>query len=182
MNLSVIPNLICVARVLLVAPVAAAILSRAYPLALALFAFAAVSDALDGYLARHYGWITPLGQVLDPAADKLLMVVVLVVLAARGFVPAWLCAAAVLRDVVIATGAIAYRRLRGHWGVGPTRASKLNTVLAIAYVTVVLAGLAHPAFVPSLLVVATGAALLVTTVATGIDYVVTYARRALAGA
>lgn len=181
MNWQFLPNAICVVRIALVAPVVLAIAARHYPLALTLFCVAAGSDALDGFLARRYGWLTPLGRVLDPAADKLLMIAVLVTLAAAARVPVWLCVTAVARDVTIALGALAYRRVSGGWGGGATGASKLNTVLAAGYTAAVLTLAAHPQLVPPWLVPALGAALFVATVATGIDYVLTYARRAAAG-
>ena len=178
MNLSRLPNLICVLRILLVAPVGYAILDQRYEPALVLFVIAAVSDALDGFLARRYGWITELGQILDPTADKLLLVTVFVTLAVGGRVPAWLCLSAVARDAIIAGGAVAYHRLCHSWGVGATAVSKLNTTLQLGYLSVVLIDAqAHEAIAPAL-ILALGAATFVTTVVSGLDYVLTYGRLA----
>ena len=182
MNLALVPNLICAVRILLVAPVAVAILAGRYPLALALFVIAGVSDALDGYLARRYGWITELGQILDPAADKLLMVATYLTLSFAGHVPWWLCLTAVVRDVTIAGGALAYRRVCHTWGVGATGVSKLNTLVSVAYLAGVLAAVAMPGLVAAPLLTVLGAAVFVTTVVSGLDYVVTYARLAAAAA
>ena len=178
MNLARLPNIICVLRLALVPPVAWAILTGAYAVALVLLLIAAVSDALDGYLARRFGWITVLGQVLDPAADKLLLVTVFVTLAMQRHVPAWLCVAAVARDVVIAGGALAYRRVSASWGAGATGISKLNTALQLGFLSVVLLRAFDIDLVPAPLPLILGAAVFLTTVVSGIDYVLTYARLA----
>lgn len=175
MNLSRLPNLICVLRLALVPPVAVSILNGRYPLALVLLLVAAISDALDGYLARRFGWVTKLGQVLDPAADKLLLVTVFVTLTAQGRVPVWLCVTAVMRDSLIATGAILYRRRHASWGDGATGVSKLNTALQLGFLAVVLLLAYAPERVPAPLVLGLGAAVFLTTVVSGIDYVRTYA-------
>jgi cardiolipin synthase len=170
-----LPNAICVARMLLVVPVAAALLAGAYGTTLLLFACAAVSDALDGWLAKHYGWTSELGKLLDPIADKVLLVSVFLLLAWIGLVPAWLACAAVLRDVVIVSGAIAYRLLIGPVEGRPTIASKLNTLLQLSLVLAVIARAGWPQ-VPRPLITALGATVFVSTVASGIDYVLTWAR------
>src|SRR5690348_2189314 len=73
-----LPNLICLLRIALVWPIVAALWVGRDSLALALFVIAAVSDALDGYLAKRFGWQSRLGKVLDPLADKLLLVAVFI--------------------------------------------------------------------------------------------------------
>ena len=73
-----LPNLICVARIALIWPIVWALLASNYELALLLFAVAAVSDGLDGYLAKRFGWTSELGKALDPLADKLLLISVFV--------------------------------------------------------------------------------------------------------
>jgi cardiolipin synthase len=69
-----LPNLICLIRLLLIWPVAVALHKGEYLTALALFVVAAVSDGLDGYLAKRFGWTSEVGKFLDPTADKLLLV------------------------------------------------------------------------------------------------------------
>ena len=90
MSLRFLPNLLCVLRILLVFPVALWILQGRYPAVLGLFALAAFTDALDGFLAKRFGWTSELGKVLDPAADKLLLVTVFVCLSVVGLAPWWL--------------------------------------------------------------------------------------------
>jgi cardiolipin synthase len=174
-----LPNAICVARIVLVAPIAYTLLSGRYELTLVLFALAAFSDAADGWLAKTFGWTSELGKALDPVADKLLLVTVFLTMAATALVPAWLAAAAVLRDVVIAGGATAYYRLFGRLDGGPSGVSKLNTALQVSFVVVVIANAAWHS-VPDPLALALGAATFVTTVVSGIDYVLRYSRLALA--
>jgi cardiolipin synthase len=176
-NLRWLPNAICVVRMLLVLPIAATLLAGDYPRTLALFAVAAASDGLDGWLAKHYGWTTLLGKLLDPIADKVLLVSVFLTLAWVGLVPGWLTLTVVLRDVVIVSGAIAYRLLIGTVVGRPTIVSKLNTLLQLSLVLAVIAAAIWRELPPALLTVL-GAATFVTTVASGIDYVLTYARLA----
>ncbi len=179
MNLSWLPNAICVARILLVAPIASVLVRGDHELALVLFAIAAVSDVVDGWLAKTFGWQSELGKALDPVADKLLLVTVFLTLAVLGLAPAWLAATAVLRDLVIAGGATAYHRLFGRLDGGPSTISKLNTGLQVSFLVIVIANAAWHG-VPDGLVVALGAATFVTTVVSGLDYVLRYSRMALA--
>jgi cardiolipin synthase (CMP-forming) len=177
-SLAWIPNAICVLRILLVAPSAIALVAGRYELTLLLFGVAAISDRLDGWLAQRFGWTSRLGKILDPIADKLLLVTVFVTLVWIGLVPLWLGIAVVVRDVVIVSGAIAYRVLIGYVEGRPTPISKLNTLLQLSYVLAVIAAAAWQD-VPPPLVVAVGAAAFVTTVVSGLDYVLTYAREAM---
>ena len=177
MRLAWIPNAICVLRILLVAPSALALLAGRYELTLVLFGVAAISDGLDGWLAKHFGWTSALGKLLDPIADKVLLVGVFLTLAWIGRVPAWLALTVVLRDVVIVAGEIAWRLLIGPVVGRPTGVSKLNTLLQLSLVLAVIATATWPG-VPAALVTVLGAATFVTTVASGIDYVLTYARLA----
>ena len=178
MTFAWIPNAICVLRILLVAPCALTLLAGRYELTLLLFGVAAVSDALDGWLAKTFGWTSRLGKILDPIADKLLLVTVFLTLVWLGLAPGWLVATVVVRDVLIVGGAIAYRVLIGYVEGHPTPVSKLNTLLQLSYVLAVIAAAAWHA-VPPALVIAVGAATFVTTVVSGIDYVLTYARAAI---
>lgn len=177
MHLKWIPNGISILRIALVAPVVIAILSAQYGLALALFFVAGFSDGVDGYLAKRHGWSTPLGALLDPAADKLLMTSSFLTLAWIGLAPAWLAALVVLRDIVIVGGATAYHFLVGPVEGRPTRVSKLNTALELLYVLAVLgnAGFGWP---PQITLLVLGAAVLVTVVVSGIDYVWSWSRLA----
>ena len=85
-----IPNIISVLRILLVVPIAWALANERLALSIILFAVAAVSDAADGFLAKRFGWQSELGAVLDPIADKALLVTVFVTLSLMKLVPLWL--------------------------------------------------------------------------------------------
>lgn len=172
-----LPNLITALRILLVAPFAWALLNGVYGFALFLFALAGASDGLDGYLARHYGWHSALGAVLDPLADKLLLVTAYLALGALTFVPVTLVVAVLARDVIIVAGAGAYRLWFGHLEVAPSLISKLNTALQVALAVVAIASYGLdwlPAWSADVLVVAVFA----STLLSGAHYVVIWSVRA----
>jgi cardiolipin synthase len=168
-------------RILLVAPIALALAQHRFALAVALFGVAALSDAADGFLAKHFGWQTDLGAILDPAADKILLVTVFVTLAYIDLLPFWLMAAAVLRDVIIVGGALAYRFCIGPLTARPTIISKLNTLCQAAFILAVV-GNAQFSVPPAPVIMALGALVFVTVVISGIDYVLVYGQRAVAHA
>jgi cardiolipin synthase len=174
-----LPNLICVARIALVWPIVASLRSRNYDAAILVFAIAAVSDGLDGFLAKRFNWTSELGKLLDPAADKLLLASVFVSATWLGLVPRWLTAAAVARDVMIALGAFAFSMWFGPLRGRPTPLSKLNTALQLGYLLCVMLQAAFG--FPGVQVLA-GLALatLATTVISGLDYITAFTRRALA--
>ena len=172
-----IPNAITLARMLLIAPVLLLILADRYPLALLLFVVAALSDGLDGFLAKRYGWHSRLGALLDPAADKLLVAGMFITLTVVGLIPPWLTAAVIARDLVIIGGATAYNFLVGPVPGEPTLISKLNTLLTLAFVTAVLCA-ASAGWPGEIVLTILGAATLVTVVVSGVDYVLLWSRRA----
>ncbi|MGH8176347.1 MAG: CDP-alcohol phosphatidyltransferase family protein [Steroidobacter sp.] len=173
-----IPNALCVLRMLLVAPIAWLLTRGDYHSTLWLFGFAAATDGLDGYLAKRCGWTSELGKILDPLADKILLVGVFITLAAIGVVPLWLAAAAVGRDVTITAGAIAFKTLYGDPHGHPTAISKLNTLCQILYLLLVVSASAAD-YTPNVLITVLGALVFVTTVVSGLDYVLRYSRKAL---
>ncbi len=177
-----LPNALCVLRILLIVPIAWALLHGAVLTALVVFALAAFTDALDGFLAKRFHWESELGKRLDPLADKLLLVTVFVVIALLEWVPFWLAAAAVLRDLLITVGGLTYLYLYGDPKGQPTFISKANTLLQVVLVLWVVGAaagigvLASPAVAP--LMAALGALTFSTTVVSGLDYVLTYSRKA----
>lgn len=136
-----LPNALTLARVVLVVPAGWLLWVEAIPEALIIFAIAGLSDFVDGELARRFNWRTNFGAIADPAADKLLVLVVIVVLALQGHVPVWLPAVVVGRDLVIVSGALAYRLLVGKFEAEATPLSKANTALLIFVLLVVIIGL-----------------------------------------
>ena len=146
-------------------------------LARGLIGLAGFTDGLDGYLARHCGWQSRLGGILDAVADKLLLVTCFVLLAATGLAPWWLAALVCGRDAVIALGALAWRLRIGPLRPQPSLLSKACTLLQILYLLGVLAaGLGWP--LPSLLPLAWLVAAL--CLASGADYAWRWSRRARA--
>ncbi len=177
MTLRWLPNAICVFRVLLVGPVVVVLLREQYLAALILIAIAGFSDALDGLLARAFDWRTPLGSILDPAADKLLVVSVYLTLTYQGLVPLGLTALVVARDVVIVSGAATYQLLIAPVRGEPTFISKLNTACQLSFVLFILTGAAFQ-WPPQLVLVALGAAVTFTSITSGLNYVVGWSKRA----
>jgi cardiolipin synthase (CMP-forming) len=173
-----IPNLITSLRILLIAPIAVALLHHELRIALGLFFLGAASDLLDGFIAKRFGWQSALGGVLDPAADKLLLATSFVVLAVMHLVPLWLMATAVVRDLVIVSGAIAYRLWLGPIEARPSMLSKLNTLCQALFILCVIARqqFSQPA---AWVIVTLGALTFLTTAVSGIDYVLRYGKAAV---
>ncbi|HYC08412.1 MAG TPA: CDP-alcohol phosphatidyltransferase family protein [Steroidobacteraceae bacterium] len=172
-----LPNLICLIRLSLIWPIVTALHARHHLTALTLFIAAALSDGLDGYLAKRFNWTSTLGKVLDPAADKLLLMCVFVEGGWLGLIPWWLTAAVVARDVMIGLGALIYRLWFGPLHGRPTLLSKANTGAQLIYVMLVLLHAAF-GFPPPTLLEAGSLLVLATTVTSGVHYLLTFTRRA----
>ena len=172
-----LPNLICLLRIALVWPVAVALREGNNALALGLFTVAAVSDGLDGYLAKRFGWTSQLGKVLDPMADKMLLVTVFVTGTWLGLVPWWLAAAAIARDVMIGLGALIFRMWFGPLKGRPTIVSKINTLFQLGYLVAVMLVAAF-GILPQDIVDALAYITFVTTILSGADYLYAFTRRA----
>jgi cardiolipin synthase (CMP-forming) len=174
-----LPNLICIGRIVLTWPIVVALREGNYAVSMWLFALAAISDGLDGYLAKRFRWTSELGKLLDPAADKLLLVTVFVSATWLGLVPRWLTAAAVARDALIALGALTFRLWFGPLRGRPTLLSKVNTAVQLIYLFCAMAeaavGLPGAEVLDALAVIT-----LVTTLVSGANYVLIFTRRALA--
>ena len=186
-----LPNALCVLRIILIGPIAALLLQGRLPLALLVFAFAALTDVLDGFLAKRFSWQTELGKRLDPLADKLLLVTVFVVVALLGKAPVWLAATVVARDLIITAGGLTYLWLYGDPQGQPTVISKVNTFLQVAFVLGAVGSEAVLGAAGTVLPVGSagwlactlavlGALAFVTTVVSGLDYVLRYAEKARA--
>ncbi|GAB4261194.1 MULTISPECIES: CDP-alcohol phosphatidyltransferase family protein [Deferrisoma] len=126
-----LPNALTASRIVLVPFLLWLLAEERYGASLVLCAVAGVTDALDGFLARRWNQVTRLGAVLDPIADKVLVVGSVVVLAGQGRVPAWLAGLVVGRDALILGGAVVYRAVTGELEIRPTLLSKVNTFLQI---------------------------------------------------
>lgn len=172
-----LPNAISLLRMALVLPVAWAILVQQPRVALGLIAIAGVSDGLDGFVARRYGWQSRLGGILDALADKLLLVACFLLLAWVGLTPWWLALLVCGRDVVIVAGALAWRLLIGPIRPEPTLLSKACTLMQIVYLLdVLVAASAWPALPRRPLEIATA----LLCIASGIHYVLRWSLKAWA--
>lgn len=172
-----VPNLISLLRVLLVPLLLYFLARHAYIQALAVFLVAGVSDAVDGYLARRLNQLTQIGAILDPIADKLMIVSGLVTLTLLAQIPAWLTITLLVRDLVIVSGAIAYRLRAGSLEMAPTALGKLHIALVFTLLALVMgnAGGVAPisSSLPALFVL-----ILVTGITSGIQYVWVWGHKA----
>ena len=170
-----LPNAITCLRIALVVPLIVVVLQQRYVAALVIGAIAGLSDGVDGFLARRFGWRSRVGAFLDAAADKLMLVGVYLALAWVGhvaFALAWLVLA---RDLVIVTGALLYRAIIGKFEASPSLWSKATTLAQILFVLAVLGAECfgwrwspHPyAWIVAVL-----------TVISGADYIVRWSLRA----
>jgi len=173
-----LPNIICLGRIALIWPIVIGLQAGAYERTLLLFIVAAISDGLDGWLAKRFGWISRVGKILDPAADKLLLVSVFLVLTWLGLIPRWLTVLAVARDVMIGVGAVVFRIGWGPLHGKPILSSKLNTLLQLLYVVLVII---HSAFgqPPQSVLDALAVATLITVLISGFGYLREFTSRAL---
>lgn len=172
-----IPNLICVLRILLVVPIVISLLDGRFMTALVLIFIAGFSDGLDGFLAKRCNWRTRLGGILDPLADKLLLVAVMLTLTTLNLVPLWLTCVVIGRDVVIVSGAIAYNFLIGPVKPAPTVISKINTMLQLLYIVLVIAQQVF-GWLPPIAIVLAGTGVFCTSAVSGLDYVMRWGRKA----
>lgn len=134
-----IPNIITLGRILLVPVVFWLVLSGRYQFAFVLFAVAGISDAIDGWLAKGFGWQTELGAYLDPLADKLLVVSIFIAMGWLGELPSWLVIAVVSRDILIVTGVLLSMVLGNPLTIHPLVVSKANTAAQLVLAATVLA-------------------------------------------
>ena len=136
-----LPNTLTLLRLAAVPVIAWLIVEQHWALACWLFLAAAVTDCLDGVLARWLNQMTALGAALDTVADKALGVVTLVMLTLAGAIPLWLAATILLRDSIIVLGALSYRGLAGHLEIHPTWLGKTHVFAEFALLALVLANL-----------------------------------------
>ena len=177
MSLSAIPNTLTIMRLLLVVPIGYLIIQKKFDIALIVFFIAAFSDAIDGVIARKFGWQSRLGSILDPLADKAMLVTAYLSLGWIELLPMWIVALVLLRDVLIVLGAIVYHVYVGRFSMEPSIISKANTffqsLLALVVVfSQVYIPLEHYVVSPLIYIVA------VTTIMSGLLYIKVWSQRA----
>ena len=137
-----IPNIITLGRIILVPIIVWAIVSSQMEIAFAIFVIAGVSDAVDGFLAKRFNMTSELGALLDPLADKALLVSIYISLGVWGEIPRWLVILVVSRDIMIVSAVIVSWLFDKPVAMKPLMVSKLNTVVQVAFAALVLASLA----------------------------------------
>jgi cardiolipin synthase (CMP-forming) len=172
-----VPNGICIARMLLVAPLVLWIVEGRFAAALLVLVVAGISDGLDGFLAKRFDWRTRLGGLLDPAADKLLLVSAFAALSYVGLIPVELTLIVIGRDVIIVLGAICYQWLIAPVQGEPAPVSKLNTACQLGMLFFTLTNAAY-AWPPPISLLVLGAAVVFTSIVSGLTYVLRWSVRA----
>ncbi len=136
-----IPNLITLARILAVPLLVWLIIQGEMSAAFWVFVIAGVSDALDGFIAKRFGFVTTLGTYLDPVADKALLVSAYITLGQAGHINTWLVILVVFRDILIIGGTVLFHTLDRPVEMRPFFISKLNTLMQILLIAVLLGNL-----------------------------------------
>jgi len=129
-----IPNIISVLRLFLIVPVAYGILYKHWEFVLILLVIAGLTDLLDGYVARRFGWTSRFGEIVDPIADKVTFGGACVLLTLEGLWPLWLLTIVLAREGVILGGAAAYKLLYKRLDIEPTLLSKTNTIILVSVI------------------------------------------------
>jgi CDP-diacylglycerol---glycerol-3-phosphate 3-phosphatidyltransferase len=162
-----VPNVLTVVRILLVPVLVVALLDKTSGgdlLAAIVFAVASMTDAIDGYLARSRNWITTFGKLMDPIADKLLIVAALIALVSLNRLAAWVAMVIIAREFAVTVLRVAVGTQQG-LVISASALGKLKTAIQVAMVLCLIAVHGKPLWV-SLLVYAT----VLVTVLSGADY------------
>lgn len=173
-----IPNVITLLRVVLIPPIVWCLLNGAYWQGLVLFVMSGLTDAADGFLARHYGWTSRFGAIIDPLADKCLLILTFSTLTYLQRIPIWLCSVVIARDVLIVCCAMGYHFFIKEYDFEPTRISKLNTTLQLFYVFLLVLNLAG-VWLPHHWITIVMYSVLATTTISFIDYTWVWSSRGL---
>ena len=143
-----VPNMLTVFRMVLIPVFVTMLFYQRFIVALAVFVCAGLTDGLDGLLARRFDQRSQLGTVLDPIADKLMMVTAFIVLSMRSIFPApvpshlpvpfWVTVTVISRDVFIVVGAAAINIMTGFRGFRPSWLGKVNTTVQIVAIAAIM--------------------------------------------
>jgi CDP-diacylglycerol--glycerol-3-phosphate 3-phosphatidyltransferase len=160
-----VPNILTLVRILLVPVLVVALLEKtADALAAVVFAVASLTDAIDGYLARSRNWVTTFGKLMDPIADKLLIVAALIALVSLGRLEAWVAMVIIAREFAVTVLRVAVGTQEGTV-ISASLLGKLKTAIQVAMVIALIAVHGRPLWV-WLLIYAT----VLVTVLSGADY------------
>ena len=149
-----LPNVLTIFRMVLIPIFVSLLFYQRFVWALIVFITAGITDGLDGLLARRFHQQSQLGTILDPIADKLMLVTAFVVLSMRGVfhsplpkhlpVPFWVTVAVISRDVFIMVGAAAINIMTGFRGFRPSLLGKVNTTVQIVAIAAIMFGASVP--------------------------------------
>jgi cardiolipin synthase len=145
-----IPNGITVLRLILVLPIAFSIVEESYITAFLLFGVSGFSDGLDGFIARRYGWVSAFGKLIDPLADKLMMITTVLTLGLLGHFPVMLMVLIIVKDLTVLGGVFSYTTLAGFPSIQPNFLGKCTTAAQIFLLVSVLLNLGFPGMLPEL--------------------------------
>ena len=145
-----IPNGITVLRLVLVLPIAFLIIVENHIGAFLLLAISGISDGLDGFIARRYGWVSAFGKLIDPLADKLMMMTITLTLGLLGHFPVMLMVLIIVKDLTILSGVLPYTTLVGFPRIQPNFLGKCTTAAQIVLLVSVLLNLGFPGTLPDL--------------------------------
>ena len=174
-----LPNLLSLARLAMVPWLIILLNQQEFAWSLVVFLVAGASDALDGFIAKRFNAQTDLGAILDPLADKALLVSCYIMLSVGEHLPFWLMVVVVFRDAVIVGGYMVMVLSFGSVKMHPLIISKANTVSQISYVVVLLTALSWSIDL-SLVLAILSLLVLITSVVSGSMYVYIWALKATA--
>lgn len=178
MMLRYLPNLLTILRCILIIPFVVCFLSRNYATAFYIFLCAGLTDGLDGWCARQFHWESYIGLILDPIADKILIVISFVLLAWVDVMPWWLIELVLFRDMSILLGVVAwYHVMQRQLVFKPSRLSKTNTLIEFVLISSILWQLSWGG-VPKMLHWSLIALVAVTTTGSYVEYMWLWAKRA----
>jgi cardiolipin synthase len=149
-----LPNILTIFRMVLIPVFVSLVFYQRFTIALVVFIVAGITDGLDGLFARRFDQRTHLGTILDPVADKVMMVTAFVVLSLRGVfphplpahlpVPFWVTVAVISRDVFIVVGAAAINMMTGFRGFRPSWLGKVSTTVQIIAIAMIIFAASFP--------------------------------------
>jgi len=133
-----LPNILTLARILLLPFFAATLLYGEYKIALLVFVSASVTDFLDGLIARIRKQETYFGKILDPVADKLFLITSFVLMSVSGLMPKWLTIVVISKDVIVLTGSMILYLVTHSLKIEPTFFGKLASACQFVLIGLVL--------------------------------------------
>jgi cardiolipin synthase len=166
-----IPNLLTLLRIILVPIVVIFLIQGSFPKAMITFVAAALTDALDGFLARTLGQQTVLGAYLDPIADKALLASSFVTLSVLHVIPGWLTVIVISRDIVILLGILILSMMSIAVKIRPTAVSKITTAIQLITVLTVLSNRCFPGYIPEISLAGLFWLTAFFTIVSGLDYI-----------